>query len=791
MPKARRPLAFISSTIGELRDVREQIQARLEPLSICDPWLFEFHAVAAGGPPSEQYLALAASCDVFIVVVARQYSEATEQEYLAAYEDHPHKIFPFFIGADEGATESFRELLTQRHSYRTVTQEDLAEAVAKALDEHVGSAHLLHRPLIADLQKSLDRQLERMQRDAKLSFLPSAGRDEEESLPLLDLLSQVPRAVISGPPGIGKTYGTTAAALALCKRDRTIPLLARLGRGADTCLKLAAQATNAIGFYPGAELLEAWAFRGRLTLIIDGWDTAPVGARRNLLTDAEQFSNQYPRARVVIMARQRMPGRLIDYSRIELRPLSMGQVDDYFSAAGMETRHRDLSTEMANVCALPLFLGAAAQISLTTTTARDCIRELIDYRLQEVCVDALDVASVRRKAGILAIELRGQRSTSRWHWQDITETDIRYVAPDQLQETIRLLESAGLVSVSHDGVTFTHELLEASSAAYTLRMFPEAIPSLAAMLAADPELTVFLAGELDDEFGGTLLRILAGSDASVLARALRFAPDRPRARSVSEVARRVFAGTQVLFPGVYSSVATGSDWMAAAICGEAESQEPSHAIIHGKSLSAWRVGLPKGSRYTVWHNASAQAMQPEWLCISMRLESIKEQVGSFRVDASEIGIRDAAERLRLTNAEGFEEAVEAALAAYGDCWEAIRLRSTLAPPIVAAAQGSARIVVGPHRLFASLAWEQPEFAIEYRELDAAGWDLSLDELLMDPADYAIRQFKASFERAIGCSLLSVSWWKPSRTPALGWRCDSLRRPGPSDNPGTPWRSAGA
>jgi hypothetical protein len=94
----RRPLVFLSSTITDLREIRDQLAVDLAALKLVDEWRFETHASASGSPPESQYLERARASDVFVLLVAERASDATRAEYDAAYDDNRFKVLPFLLG---------------------------------------------------------------------------------------------------------------------------------------------------------------------------------------------------------------------------------------------------------------------------------------------------------------------------------------------------------------------------------------------------------------------------------------------------------------------------------------------------------------------------------------------------------------------------------------------------------------------------------------------------------------------------------------------------------------------
>ena len=135
-----RPLVFISSSIRELRQVREATRIAIEELRLAEAWLYEVHAAASGEPPDAQYLSRARSSDVFVIIIADQITDATWAEYEEAHGDSPTKVLPFFVGPPTDVTQGARETIRSRHAYKRVDDvEDIPDAVATAIEQLVTS----------------------------------------------------------------------------------------------------------------------------------------------------------------------------------------------------------------------------------------------------------------------------------------------------------------------------------------------------------------------------------------------------------------------------------------------------------------------------------------------------------------------------------------------------------------------------------------------------------------------------------------------------------------------------
>jgi hypothetical protein len=146
----RRPLIMVSSSIGGMEAMRRRVAHAIESLHLADSWMFEFNSVAAGSSPDAQYLQAARDCDVFVVLVGDVVRAGTIDEYDEAVRDNPHKVLPFFLGPDSCPSGEFRRLVSGRHTYKRVeNQEELPQVVAGSVQEFVASGRIVQPSLRA------------------------------------------------------------------------------------------------------------------------------------------------------------------------------------------------------------------------------------------------------------------------------------------------------------------------------------------------------------------------------------------------------------------------------------------------------------------------------------------------------------------------------------------------------------------------------------------------------------------------------------------------------------------
>ena len=275
---------------------------RSNPSGVANAWRFEVHAVAAGAAPDEQYLGLATSCDVYVLIVADQQSEATEQEYAKAYEDNPEKVLCFFVGEGSPEVASFRATIENRHTrVMRKTAGDLAEPIGAAVIEAVETELL--RPLLrADLESRIERA-RTLIADVPYVALPEVV-EAEGAVSAIELIVAGSHVALSGIGGSGKSVSAAIVALSLGRDDRTLTIFAQAIGPARTVLELIAQRLDAFRFQANAEILHRWASEGRICLVVDGIESARSGARHELMESISAWSERYPRCTTIVCARR-------------------------------------------------------------------------------------------------------------------------------------------------------------------------------------------------------------------------------------------------------------------------------------------------------------------------------------------------------------------------------------------------------------------------------------------------------------------------------------------------------
>ena len=264
----RTPIVMLSSTISELSDVRDAVSTTVESAGLATAWRFEVHAASAGAPSDEQYLGIARTCDLYVVIVAAQQSEATEAEYRAAYEDNPEKVLAFFLGEGSAEVEEFKTQLETRHT-RITRQglESLVPEIGRSIQEYLESGKIIRRHLLEDIDRRIERP-RTLVTDLPMLLEPRIRSDEQEGY-ARDLISREARIVLTGIGGAGKSLCAATTARRLSSDRRMLPMFLPVSFGATDLGQMIVGKLTSVRFEASEQLLHRWAAEGRLTIVVD------------------------------------------------------------------------------------------------------------------------------------------------------------------------------------------------------------------------------------------------------------------------------------------------------------------------------------------------------------------------------------------------------------------------------------------------------------------------------------------------------------------------------------------
>jgi hypothetical protein len=141
--------------------------------------------------------------------------------------------------------------------------------------------------------------------------------------PALEIAAE---ATIVAPPGTGKTTTVLQLAGDVLAAGNAIPLYFRLGDwSAGTSTLLASiHARAAFADIPAAEITQL-AGRGRVLLLLDGWNELDTDARKKLRLELGQVRRDRPHIRIVATTRQQVLDVPTTGPRVDIEPLSEDQ----------------------------------------------------------------------------------------------------------------------------------------------------------------------------------------------------------------------------------------------------------------------------------------------------------------------------------------------------------------------------------------------------------------------------------------------------------------------------------
>jgi hypothetical protein len=787
-----RPLVFISSAIAGVEGLRERLHDALAALDLADDWLFEIHAPADGGPAEAQYLDIARSCDLMVLVVGDKRSPGTEDEYHEAYSDNPDKILPFYLGPNSEEVRAFRALIDSRHSRVEVASEDELVLKARTAVEH---AVRNGRVTISLLREGFERRLDDLDRllDAEP---PRAYRPtltiEGATCDHSAALAHRPHLAILGIGGAGKTYGALVELHRLCavarrssgsaheppkaQRDAVIPLYLRATAAAFQMGALIDLAFSVARFYPGPELTAQFAGEGRLAIAVDGYDDLPAAARIALLESVAEWARGHPRCRVMVLARALPDGALPDFARAAPAGLSDAQVAELFAAAGQPIRGMlDVPPELAVLVRWPFWANAIARFGLDVVSGLDLLQRTITHRLklaapgevgrQDKLRRALAALALQAHPGVTLPESEALAELDAWQQ---TPTAASLFAPEAADQLLEAVRRSGLVNSDFEQIAFVHPLVASTLAAE----FCASADGLPPKALEDAELATFTAALLRDGHETDLADVLSTNDIFFLARVVRLSPPATRTLPFEGDLARYRDTVRRLAPlaGPRSVDALRQGDVAAAIGNTwtAIRQVDGEFRILGGEYAALLV-LPGSEEMTVWEGSPFAERLPERVAAAEVLwrfkrefDGLTETTIAFVTEppATLPSDRDALARLVLARVVevGSEERklrVEAGLDA------------TTALPSLA---GHPHVTISTRHMarFVQEDWGHERATIDFQE--ESQMEVRFDDVprfLSGSAHSRARErLRSRVEREIGSALGSGAWNRP--TALAGW-----------------------
>ena len=621
-----RPRVFVSSAIEALRSERKSIRDAVEQLGLADSWLFEWDALAAGQPAEEMYLQQARAADIFILVVGTAGSAATEAEYAVAYEDHPAKIIPFFLGPASPDTAALRKLIDSRHTrIRIADTGALSAAVAEATRDLILSGRFLSRACVLDLEARIARlrSAARLpdQFDLALEVEVDGNRETRDSF----LSRQA--AVLTGIGGSGKTHLALSHLAARARAGTQICLFAIAASEASSVPLLLEGAFDRYRFVPGEELVATYARDGRLCVAIDGIDDLGDRDRLRLLASIEWFHDRFPRSSLVLLSRSRWEGRLPLATRGAMGEMSAGDIGLVFAAMGYEGTDitAQIPRQLRDLVGRPFWAGLMAERGLLADNPVDMLADVVGGRIHAAVDGGVEHEAVTRATiDALALGIHPAVTTTYDNalrvlaaWQTETEVASRLSARPG-QELLNNVVASGLVGTVDDKLVFIHPLFAAVCAASRLIALDR--PH---WTSVSDDIASFAATRLDEARAGDLVELVVERGLFFAGQYLRLSRARPRASDRGRDATRYgSARRRIGVASVGWSVLFGPSWTAVT-------DRPD-----GRDLHADVNELPLASdvqeTYLIWQGNPFETATPEAVAIGDWVNDFKDQFLEWR-----------------------------------------------------------------------------------------------------------------------------------------------------------------
>jgi hypothetical protein len=200
-----------------------------------------------------------------------------------------------------------------------------------------------------------------------------------------------PEVTIVAPPGTGKTTTLLQLAGQVLAANSIVPLYFRLSEWSEASSSLLASLHERFAFkdISQGDVLRL-AGRGRVLLLLDGWNELDPARRKNLRIELERIRHNCPNIRIVATTRRQMLDVPISGPRIAIQPLSEGQelaiararfgaegekiVDDAWRTAGVR-----------ELIAIPLYLSVLLSVGskgAIPTTKEEVLRLFVQQHEQ-------------------------------------------------------------------------------------------------------------------------------------------------------------------------------------------------------------------------------------------------------------------------------------------------------------------------------------------------------------------------------------------------------------------------
>ena len=228
---------------------------------------------------------------------------------------------------------TFRELLAPRRGTKNVEEElNRIEAELNAQ----GAAD--RQSFIAESQGLRQAALNDLAGFKRMASLPAYAvalnlriHGDAKSVPFT--IQKVPAAIeiapevcVVAPPGTGKTTTLLQLADEILKSEKAIPVFVRLGEWSTQNTTLMASLCGRRVFRDfGENAFRALADKGRLVLLLDGWNELDDGSRARLRAELAQLRREWPELRIIVSTRKQALDVPISGPKVEIDALSESQ----------------------------------------------------------------------------------------------------------------------------------------------------------------------------------------------------------------------------------------------------------------------------------------------------------------------------------------------------------------------------------------------------------------------------------------------------------------------------------
>ena len=764
---------MFSSTIGELASVRDEAALLIDNVGIAQSWRYEVHAVASGAGASEQYLGIAATCDLFVLIVASEASQATEDEYTKAYEDNPEKILVFYVGGGSPEVRAFRSRLDDAHArIQKDTPTELVRPIADSVVEAVRTGKIVRKALRSRLDEHIERS-RTLVTSLSAMLLPSVQSEGGDEQTFTELVKGELRLALSGVGGSGKTTCAAIVARMRSTDQRVLPIVASVAGQSESVTDLIQSSLSSVRFRADPPLIQRWAGEGRLFLVVDGIESLSELLRMKLLKSVAAWAARNPRCGVIVCARQFVEDELEHFRRLRMAPLNDRQFGDLCMAVGISLPSARFAAQVQDLAQWPMWATALIVFGPSLRTGLELLQSMVTTRLATAGVSSqVESVHLRTAAGHLALTMWPSTETpveqalrELTNWQQ-TPSTLAVFAPRPSEDLLNDLSSSGLVEIGEE-LAFPHRLFA------TLLAAEAAVSDEVLTAPDDNELAPFVAAAADDDLHVSfLLRSLASASAFAVARYLRLAPLLYRASTIEVDSERLadayaaMSQTDRNLDVIYSD-----NWVAWRA---ADAFSLSHAQTEDR-YAAWRE--ESSEQVELWAKSPFAERSPEFVAAVYSLAQFRLEILDVRRRYTEPRDRSHSDIVRLVSQPSDLEA-EALRAAYEWKTEWKRQSGEMGLSIGQLGQrmdGEPSIVI--HTDSKPFPWVEIQWGASSASVSLtkdgsplrSGRSMLLAHFLSDRIDSIVnRDLETDIERALGCRLRSKGWAQPETVPAWAW-----------------------